>query len=220
MNKRNLTEKTKAKYERIIDEWFINGFNGAAAYRKFYANVKKEATATVNFSKLSSLPEIKEYINTRHKEASGKARLTHEDILDELEAFVMLDVTKVVTLGTYEKKDIRRVVDEDATKELLTRKPNSTRRKFKDEEYTYFEQELRLTDFKDLTEVQRRSIDSVKQGKYGIEIKFFPKEKAFEMLNKHKGFYEADNNQKAASINYESLSVETLMKIWDARNGN
>ena len=46
---RQLGKNTIKKYQRIVDEWFINGFNGAQAYKKYNKTVKKDDTASVNF---------------------------------------------------------------------------------------------------------------------------------------------------------------------------
>lgn len=214
---RNLAKNTILKYKLIIDEWFVNRFNGAGAYRKFYPNIKSNATATVNFSKIQALPEIKEYIKLKHKKASEKLNLTQDELLKKIEGLATFDISNVVNLKTIEKKAVRRTVDEQATKELKKRNPNSKRKKYKDEEYSYYEQSLIFTDFDELTDAQRSSIKSVKEGRFGIEIEFQPKEKYIEMLNKHTGFYEIDNRQKAPQINYDSLDVDILNKIWDAR---
>ena len=50
-----------------------------------------------------------------------------------------------------------------------------------------------------------------------IELHFVSKERAAEMINKHIGFYEADNKQKVSQIDYEGLSKETLLELWNAR---
>lgn len=57
------------------------------------------------------------------------------------------------------------------------------------------EQKIKFKDFKDLTEDQLSCIESVKMGKYGVEMKLHGKEWTIEKLNRHIGFYEKDNDQ-------------------------
>ena len=187
MNKRKLTKNTYQKYCLIVDEWFVNGFNGAAAYRKYYPNVKKDSTATTNFSRLQNLPEMKAYIHTKHEEASRKIEMTKEGILQELKNWVEADITETISLSPDEIKklpvEIRRLI----TKYIVR-------------------------------ESEQYNKEGVMIGKTRtIELQFVSKERAIEMINKHIGFYEADNRQKAPQINYEGLDEETLLKLWNAR---
>lgn len=187
MNKRKLTKTSKAKYERIIDEWFVNGFNGAAAYRKFYPNVKKDATATVNFSRLQSLPEMEAYIHVKHEEASRIVEMTKEGILQELKNWIEADITETISLSPDEIKDLPVEIRRLITKYIVR-------------------------------ESEQYNKEGALIGKTRtIELQFVSKERALDMVNKHIGFYEADNRQKAPQINYEGLSESTLLEIWNAR---
>jgi phage terminase small subunit len=49
-----------------------------------------------------------------------------------------------------------------------------------------------------------------------IKIKLVDKLKAIEMINKHIGFYQADNKQKANNINLNRLDINTLNNIYQA----
>ena len=213
MKNRKLSSATKKKYKLIIDEWFINGFNGTKAYLKYYKNIKEE-TATANFSRLQNLEDIIKYIDSKRKKISDASHLEHEDIVKELEGFAMLDVTNILNLKTVKKTAVKLVEDEEATKKAHEKDKRRTRPILKEEEYFYYEQVFSIKDFDELTDLQRRAITSVKQGQYGIEVKFFSKDVAFEMLNKHKGFYEVDNRQKQAVINITAAN-EKHKKIID-----
>ena len=184
-----ISKNIKAKYERIIDEWFVNKFNGAEAYRKYYKKVK-DTTATANFSRLQSLPEMKAYIHIKHQEAAKSIEMTHEGILQELKNWIESDITETICLSPEQVKDlpveIRRLISK-----YIIRKNKA-----------YNKEGILVSE----TET--------------IELQFVSKERAFEMINKHIGFYEADNKQKVPQINYENLSIGTLMNIWDARSGN
>lgn len=187
MKARKLAKKTAAKYERIIDEWFVNGFNGAEAYRKFYKTIKSNETAAANFSRLQSLPQMEGYIHRKHEDAAKVIETTHEGILKELKQWIESDITETICLSPEEIKQLP-----ISLKRLIT--------KYTVRENVHYDKDGAL----------------LKETKT-IELHFVSKERAFEMINKHVGFYEADNKQKAAVINYDSLSEQILLSIWDAR---
>jgi phage terminase small subunit len=216
MTKRKLTETTIRKYKLIIDEWFVtkpNNFNGKQAYLKFYPRVKAE-TATTNFSKISVIPVISKYIQEKFKVAAETGQMTHKDIVKELEAFALLDIRDVLTYTNVRKSGFRKVPDHN-------HKPKKDEpQKVIDEEFFYYEKEITIKDFEELTPVQGRAIKSLKYGKHGIEIDFFDKARAFEMLNKHKGFYQVDNEQKSAVINISTYNEKhrgIVQDILDAK---
>lgn len=49
-----------------------------------------------------------------------------------------------------------------------------------------------------------------------IELHFVSKEKAIDMINRHIGFYEADNNQKKTVFDMSKLSNEALSELMNA----
>ncbi len=53
-----------------------------------------------------------------------------------------------------------------------------------------------------------------------VELQFVSKEKAMEMIARHIGFYEKDNEQKQSQINLNQLDEKTLMQLWNARAEN
>lgn len=55
--------------------------------------------------------------------------------------------------------------------------------------------------FNELTSEQLMCIESIKETRYGIELKLHGKEWTIEKINKHIGFYEKDNSQKKPEIN-------------------
>ena len=61
MKNRELSDKTLEKYKLVIDEWFVNGFNGTKAYQQFYKQAKN-STADSNFRKILGNTRIQEYI--------------------------------------------------------------------------------------------------------------------------------------------------------------
>ena len=167
---RQLGKNTIKKYQRIVDEWFINGFNGAQAYKKYNKTVKKDDTASVNFNKIKLLPEVNNYIIEKHEQAAKIVETTHEGILQELKNWIQLDITETICLSAEEIKllpiEIRR---------LITRFKRSIR--------SHYDKEGNL-------------LETVEN----IELHFVSKERAIEMINKHVGFYEKDNEQKSNDI--------------------
>lgn len=183
MGKRRLTKNTYRKYCLIIDEWFINKFNGAAAYRKYFPNVKNNNTATVNFSKIQALPEIQAYIHEKHEEAARIYEVTHEGTLRRLKAYLESDLTESLGMTIEQVKnlpiEIRQWVDGHK------RKTRSVYDK----------------DGKEIAKIEE------------FELRFSSKERMQEMVNKHIGFYEKDNDQKKPSIDFSGFTYEQLAKL-------
>jgi len=172
-----MTERTILKYKRIVDEYFINDFHQINAYQKYFPKSSyKSADRSVR--NIFDLPEIKKYILSKQKKALEYSELKHQDILKELEGFAMLDITQIVYVGETENIEISKD-KKGVEKKTITKSYG-----------------VKIRDFNELTDIQKRSITSIKQVKDGIHITFYDKKDAFEMINKHKGFYEKDNKQK------------------------
>jgi phage terminase small subunit len=141
----------------------------------------KDSTATTNFSKIQNIPEIKEYIKQKNEEVARFVKIDHEGVLSELKRWIELDVTEFIGLSLDEIKSL----------------PVELRR---------------------LIKIPKRRV-SKKYDKKGnlvsefeeITLYFVDKERAMEMLNKHIGFYEIDNKQKANSVDLASLSTSELI---------
>lgn len=188
-NERNLTPRTLEKYKRIIDEWFVNKFNGAAAYRAFYPTIKKEETASVNFSRLQALPEVKAYILEKHQEAAKIVQMSHEGILKELQNWVQSDITETISLSAEQIKELPVEV-----RRLIT--------KYKTRLKHFYDKDGNLLNTEET-----------------IELHFVSKERAIDMLNKHLGFYEADNRQKSNEINIFASNEKHATLINSIING-
>lgn len=162
-----MTDKTFSKYKLVIDEWFVNGFNGAKAYQKYYPKAK-DKTAEQRFSKLSSIVKVSEYQKSKQGDAQNILRTSHEALLQELENWAYSDITQTLMLSPNQVKQLP-----DNIRRLIT-KFKHTQRKVRDKKGKVIE-----------------TIDTV-------ELHFVDKTKAIEMINRHTGFYEKDNNQKQA----------------------
>lgn len=108
-----MTKKTFNKYKLVIDEWFVNGFNGAKAYQKFYPKSTIE-NATVRFSKMAVIDKVEGYTKVKNDEAQRALRTTHKVLLLELENWAYSDITETILLTPEQVKDlpveIRRLV--------------------------------------------------------------------------------------------------------------
>ena len=80
---RKIKDSTIEKYKLLIDEWFVNGFNGTKAYKKFYPECTDE-TAAVNFSEILRITKVQEYLQSKHDNKQESAELTHKELVDNL----------------------------------------------------------------------------------------------------------------------------------------
>lgn len=188
-NKRNLTSNTLLKYKRIVDEWFVNKFNGAAAYRSFYPKIKSDETATVNFSKIQKLPEVHDYILEKHQDAARIVETTHEGILKELQNWVQSDITETISLSAEQIKELPVEI-----RRLIT--------KYKTRLKHFYDKDGNLLNTEET-----------------IELHFVSKERAIDMMNKHLGFYEADNQQKSDEINIFTSNDKHMTIVEKILNG-
>ena len=75
-----MKEDTFSKYKLVIDEWFVNGFNGTKAYHKFYPKSSYES-ADASFREILEIPRIIAYKKTKQKQIEDKAIYTLEQSL-------------------------------------------------------------------------------------------------------------------------------------------
>lgn len=150
---------------------------------KSYFPKSKDTTATCNFSKIKEIPEIQEYINSKREKAAEKIETTHEGILQELKRWIEYDITETIGLTPEELKALPIYM-----KRLITK-------------YNYRE---KIVKFKDGTTKEKSTF---------IDVTFVSKEKAIEMINKHIGFYEEDNKQKAITADLSMYSYEQLKEL-------
>lgn len=108
-----MTDKTFDKYKLVIDEWFINGFNGTKAYQKYYPKSGDDTGAT-EFNRILRIPKIESYIQQKKDEAKELSKLTHEKVLNELRNWAYSDITETITLDAEGlkglPKEVRRLI--------------------------------------------------------------------------------------------------------------
>ena len=75
---------------------------------------------------------------------------------------------------------------------------------------------LKIKSFDELTEEQKACISGAKETKFGIEVTFYNKEKALEMLGRHLGLFN-DKLEVKGQVNianpFSGLSTEELKKV-------
>lgn len=100
-----MTDKTYQKYCLVIDEWFVNGWNGTKAYQKFYPDAKEDTGAT-EFLRILRIPKIEEYIRSKKKSALESLKTSHEALLKELENWAYSDITETLELEVSQVKEL------------------------------------------------------------------------------------------------------------------
>jgi len=92
MVQRKISERTLDKYKLIVDEWFVNGFNGSKAYQKFYPNAKN-STSDSNFRKILGITRIETYVSEKRNSLIEELQITLKRQLFELENLKSLSIS-------------------------------------------------------------------------------------------------------------------------------
>lgn len=121
-----MNDSTFEKYKLVVDEWFVNGFNGTKAYQKYYPKASDE-TAKVEFSNILTIPNVSAYQKEKQDKAQLVLQTSHEALLRELRNWAFSDITETISLTPEQVKelpaDIRRLINKfKHTKRNLTDK--------------------------------------------------------------------------------------------------
>ena len=92
-----MNEKTLNKYKLVVDEWFVNGFNGTKAYQKFYPKATDE-TSDSKFRTMVGIGRIESYIKEKQGQSQEALKTSHEALLNELERWAYSDITETILL--------------------------------------------------------------------------------------------------------------------------
>ena len=157
------------KYERFAQEYVVCSDKAKAAVRAGYSKRASNAKG----SQLYAIVSIRARIDELQAAIAEKLDIKAEDIARQLDEYRRSNIADYVELVTEPTTII--------SKDGVTTTPEL--------------QVLKFKDFKDLTDEQKRCIESIKMGKQGIELKLHGTEWSVEKLNRHIGFYELDNNQ-------------------------
>ncbi len=100
-----MTDKTFDKYKLVVDEWFVNGFNGLKAYQKFYPDASYN-TADKGWRDIHDIPRVQEYIIQKRETALESLKTSHKALLKELENWAYSDITDTLELDITQVKEL------------------------------------------------------------------------------------------------------------------
>lgn len=179
-----MTEK-----QRIFADEYLVDFNATRAYKKAYPKVKKDASASVNGSKLLRNTKVSEYIAERMKERQERLEITQDMVVMELAAVAF---SKVTDYAHVVEKNVENIVDGEVVP-VYDSEGNPMK---------YRTVELELT--KNLSETQKKALAVMKKGRDGYEVKTYDKLRALELLGRHLGMFgsntQNDSNDDGVTI--------------------
>jgi phage terminase small subunit len=161
--------KLTDKQELFCKEYLIDLNATQAAIRAGYS----ENTAQIIGSENLSKPLIAKKIAELKAKRAERVEIKADDIARQLDIMRRANISEYIEIVTEEQTTI-------GENGIESRAPVQT---------------VRFKDFSELTKDQLSCIESVKQGKQGIELKLHGKDWTTEKLNRHIGFYEKDNKQ-------------------------
>lgn len=100
-----MEDKTFQKYKLVIDEWFINGWNGTKAYQKFYPKANDKVSG-VEFIRILAIPSIEDYVKDKKVEAQIILQTSHGKLLEELRNWAYSDITETLMLSPDALKEL------------------------------------------------------------------------------------------------------------------
>jgi len=158
------------KQQRFVDEYLIDLNASRAAAAAGYA----KASSNVTGARLLASPNIKLAIKDANKLKAKQLTVSKEQVVAELAKLAFSDITDFIEVREID------LIETGLDGEQTTRKV-----KFVDVFTT-----------EGMPKIKTAAIQSIKQTKDGIEIKLHDKGKALEMLGRHLGVFEVDNDQK------------------------
>lgn len=197
--------KLTANQEKFVQE-LIKGKSQREAYRIAYprsVNWKDEVVDVKASELLKNGKVLVRYneINDRLiKESEDECIVEAKNVLKELGRIAFADVTDYANIVTIPRT--QSVWNEDLgeyeTKEVPDR----------------YDQIVVLKDTVDLKKHQSAPIKSIKQGRHGIEIELYPKDKSLELLGRHLGMFK-DKVELSGQVNnpFTGLTTEELKKL-------
>lgn len=190
------------KQEMFVKEYLVDLNATQAALRAGYSAKTAGAIGKENLQKPLIQAEIQKNMNNR----AERVEITADRILQELGAIAFHDTNDVVYVDEVDYISGWKVTQKETETEPEVKEPIMDTR-----------QMVIVKNLSELTPLQRKSIASIKQGKEGIEIKFYDKIKAAELLGKHMKLF-ADQVEHSGSItqtniNMTELTTEELRKL-------
>ncbi|AIW03636.1 terminase small subunit [Bacillus phage Pascal] len=189
------------KQQMFVKEYLIDLNATQAALRAGYSAKTAKQMGTENLSKPIIQSEIQKHMNTR----AEKVDISSERILQELAAIAFHDANDVVYVD-----EVEYISDWKTIKKATETEPEVK------EPIMEISQRVVVKNLSELTPLQRKSIASIKQGKEGIEIKFYDKIKAAELLGKHMKLF-ADKIEHSGEVTHNNVDL-TALSVEELRN--
>lgn len=192
------------KRESFCNYYIECGGNASQAYRRaFDAGRMKDETINKRASELLADGEITGRIKKLQGDLKMKSDITKERVLEELDAILDAKISDYVML---------------VTEQVTLRKTGKDIEEGRQPE-TVEVQKLVFKDFDRLTERQLKAVESIKQGRNGIELRLHGKSWTIERICKMLGYdaperFEGklvDTRMQGSPLN--DIPVETLKKI-------
>lgn len=113
--------------QQIIDEYYINGYNGTQAVLKVFPEMQYNVAA-VRFNKIKNHPKNQDYIAEKQARLKSQAEVSNERILKELLNWLYVDATSFMELTPMEIKElppeVRRCIQSYKSKESYDKHGN------------------------------------------------------------------------------------------------
>ena len=196
------------KQEKFCNKYLECG-NASEAYRFAYDCSKmSDDSVWCNASQLLSDTKVTQRVKELQTELQKASDISKERVLEELGAILEARITDYVNLVT-ERVPL----------------PQSKREKKAGVPVEYTEvQKLVFKDFDQLTDRQVRAIESIKEGKNGIELKLHGKSWTIERISKMLGYdapvKTANTDSKGNDIPQPTFSTERLFQLIKESGGN
>lgn len=197
--------KLTANQEKFVQE-LIKGKSQREAYRIAYPKsinwtdnaIDSRASRLFNGDKV--LTRYNEINDRLVKEAEDECIVEAKDVLKELGRIAFADVTDYANIVTVPR--MKSVYNEETGKYENEEDPDNVI------------QIVVLKDTVDINKNQSAPIKSIKQGRYGVEIELYPKDKSLELLGRHLGMFK-DKVELSGAVNnpMEGLTTEELKKL-------
>ncbi|WP_424493908.1 terminase small subunit [Salinimicrobium sp. GXAS 041] len=190
--------KKLTKKQEIFAKEYVKLDDASAAYRIAYSTSRmKDKTVNEKASRLLKEGKVRARVNELQKVA---AEIAEKDFkIDSKELLGHLNILRKSRIDEYVdfvEFEMTIGIDEE-TGEPIKKS----------------ERVLQFKPFSNLTEEQLMCIESIKEGRNGIELKLHGKDWTIEKIAKHIGFYEKDNEQSNPKPEREDLSKLSLKEL-------
>ncbi|WP_438423247.1 terminase small subunit [Aquimarina macrocephali] len=176
------------KKQELFATEYVKLDDASAAYRKAY-NTSKWKDKSVNEAASRMLKNIKVHARVKELQAIAAEIAEKEFRIDSKEILNHLNILRKSRIDEYINfVEIERKEENPKTKEL---------------EVIGVDLEMQFKPFDQLTEEQLMCIESIKQGRNGIELKLHGKDWTIDKIAKHIGFYAEHNYQKNNDLTKE-----------------